>query len=164
MDNQHLPVKEDPMLDIASKVTADQADLTPSLLAQQLHIGHPRAARILQQLEAERRESGLPYPRVQPTFPPAVAGLLKRKDLWVVFLGLVLLLAIGLADSWLTAAIVVAICAFGVFTVWRLRESTRIVVCRNCGTTMTLKRFRDNDGCIKCGSDVYDKTSEHLKR
>jgi hypothetical protein len=42
--------------------------------------------------------------------------------------------------------------------IWVSRRRTRIVKCTNCGFRMTYKRFRDNGGCIKCGTDLYEET------
>jgi uncharacterized CHY-type Zn-finger protein len=35
--------------------------------------------------------------------------------------------------------------------------NSRVVECVNCHNKMTIKRWRQNHGCIKCGSDLYQR-------
>ena len=55
---------------------------------------------------------------------------------------------------WLMVVIVVGLLVYGFY---RGRRDREVVACINCGNRMTYRRFRKRDGCIQCGSDLYEK-------
>ena len=48
--------QEDPLLDSARELAQEHEHISTSFLQRKLHIGYPRAARIMEQLEEERGE------------------------------------------------------------------------------------------------------------
>lgn len=56
---------------------------------------------------------------------------------------------------WVIVILVVGVLVYGLY--WRRRRDREVVACINCGNRMTYRRFKERDGCVQCGSDLYEK-------
>lgn len=57
-------------------------------------------------------------------------------------------------------SVLIAVAILSLLVLGRRRQS-RIVECTNCGFRMTHRRFRDNGGCVRCGTDLFVETGTY---